>query len=60
VKISARRTAAIFNERYPDKHISRTYVVQLVTKFKATGSVTNLKRNQLKFINKADQIKIMG
>lgn len=41
---SARTTAALFNERHPQKNVSAAYVVQLVAKFDATGSVGNKKR----------------
>jgi len=47
----ARRTAATFNERYPSKNVSHTYVIQLIKKFKETGSVTNKKINHPKLIN---------
>lgn len=56
----ARRTAATFNERYPGKNVSHTYVIQLIKKFKETGCVINKKTNQPKLINEAAQIEIMG
>ena len=36
---SARTTATLFNERHPGKTVSAAYVVQLVDKFDATGSI---------------------
>lgn len=41
---SARVTADLFNERHPGNNVSAAYVVQLVAKFDATGSVGNKKR----------------
>ncbi|KAL1487720.1 hypothetical protein ABEB36_000218 [Hypothenemus hampei] len=41
----ARETARIFNELHPDHQTSHTYVSQIVKKFRETGSVANLKKN---------------
>lgn len=43
-KDCARVTAALFNERHPEHNVSAVYVLQLVAKFNATGSVGNKKR----------------
>lgn len=41
---SARVTATLFNERHSEKKFSAAYVLQLVFKFDATGSVENKMR----------------
>lgn len=58
---SARRTATAFNERHPDRNVSHVYVMKLLTKFRATGSVGNAKHNRRRTIlDEAAQIEVLG
>ncbi|XP_050307733.1 uncharacterized protein LOC126744391 isoform X2 [Anthonomus grandis grandis] len=41
----ANRTAELFNERHENSKVQRKYVLELVSKFQETGSVTNRKLN---------------
>ncbi|XP_023209433.1 coiled-coil domain-containing protein 91-like [Centruroides sculpturatus] len=41
---NAHLTANLFNQRYPNKHCNAKYILELVQKFKLTGSVANKKR----------------
>lgn len=56
----ARRTAAVFNARHPAKHASHQYVLDLVRKFDATGSVCNIKTRQPRILDEATQIEVLG
>lgn len=56
----ARRTANEFNARHLNKHVSHRYVLDLVEKFKETGSVANKKRTQPRIVNEDSQIEILG
>lgn len=56
----ARRTAATFNERHPEKSTSHRYVLDLIAKFTETGSVSNRKRTEPRVLNQATQIEILG
>lgn len=56
----ARRTTATFNQNHPDKHVSHKYVLELVGKFRESGSVANKKRAQPRVINEAAQIEVLG
>jgi len=40
----ARVTATLFNDRHPDRHVHHGYILELVAKFRQTGSVANKKR----------------
>ncbi|CAH1986436.1 unnamed protein product [Acanthoscelides obtectus] len=40
-----KKTAEIFNERHENSNVHRKYVLELVAKFRETGSVANKKRN---------------
>lgn len=50
----------IFNERFPDRPISRAYLRQLVQKFINTGSVQNRKNPGRPSISEDKQIQIVG
>lgn len=54
------RTATIFNERHPDKHVGHYYIQKLVRKFEETGSVGNIKRNQPRILDEASHIEVLG
>lgn len=54
------RTAQIFNERHPDKHVSHVYIRDLVEKFRETGSVQNKKRDAPRLLNEASQVEVLG
>ncbi|CAG9768566.1 unnamed protein product [Ceutorhynchus assimilis] len=41
----ARVTVTLFNERHAERNVHHGYVLELVAKFRQTGSVTNRKRN---------------
>lgn len=41
----ARRTANLFNQLHEDKQLHHSYVLELVRKFRQTGSVANQKKN---------------
>nr|XP_022918112.1 uncharacterized protein LOC111427283 [Onthophagus taurus] len=56
----ARRTAAVFNERHPDKNVSHTYVLNLMKKFTQTGSVANIKHNESRVLNETAQLEVLG
>lgn len=58
---SARRTAAVFNNRHPNKHVSHKYVIELTSKFRQTGSVVNKKRdNIVKVLDDAAQTEVLA
>lgn len=50
----------IFNERYPDRPISRQYLRQLIQKFQTTGSVGNAKRSGRPSLPEDKQIEIVA
>lgn len=57
------RAAKLFNQEHPDKHVERKYVLELVTKFKETGSVANKKRDpqrELPVRNEATVVGLLG
>ncbi|KAL1508990.1 hypothetical protein ABEB36_003799 [Hypothenemus hampei] len=54
----ARRTAATFNERDPNKMSFHRYVLNLIAKFTETGSVGNMKQNRPRVLNKVAQIGV--
>lgn len=55
---SARVTAALFNERHPAKNVTAAYVLHLVAKFNATGSVENRKRANER--DEAREVAVLG
>lgn len=57
---SARQTAAMFNERYPGMNLNHKYVLELVAKFRETGSVANKKRSNPRVLNEEAQIEVLG
>lgn len=58
---SAFKTAEIFNQRHPDKHVNRKYVLELVHKFRETGSVANKKRDIANpVVNEAVEVAVLG
>ncbi|XP_023233231.1 uncharacterized protein LOC111632943 [Centruroides sculpturatus] len=60
---NAHLTANLFNQRYPNKHCNAKYILELVQKFKLTGSVANKKRTpgrELPVRNEATEIEILG
>lgn len=57
---SATSTARVFNEQYPNRNISRQYVEQLVSKFRETGSVGNIKRSGVRVLDELTQIEVLG
>ncbi|XP_066149124.1 uncharacterized protein [Euwallacea fornicatus] len=57
----ARVTATLFNERHADRYIHLGSILQLVAKFRETGSVTNKKRNIKNPVrNEAVQVAVPG
>lgn len=50
----------IFNDRYPDRPISRTYLRELLRKFQATGSVHSMKRSAPSQIPEDQHIDILA
>lgn len=56
----ARRTAAVFNERHPDRSTSHRFVLDLIQKFTETGSVCRVKRTDRRVLNEATQIEVLG
>lgn len=50
----------IFNDRYPDRPISRTYLRDLLRKIQATGSVHSMKRSGPPQISEDTQIDILA
>lgn len=56
-------TANTFNERHPDKFVARKYVLELVQKFRQTGSVANKKRDpnrEFPLRNEAVAVALLG
>lgn len=59
----AHRTANLFNERHPNRNINRKYILELVAKFRETGSVANKKRDfqgEFPLRNEANEIEVLG
>lgn len=57
----ANRTAEIFNERHENSNVHRKYVLELVAKFRETGSVANKKRNiEDPIRNQAIEVAVLG
>lgn len=55
------RTAQIFNERHENSNVHRKYVLELVAKFRETGSVANKKRNiENPIRNEAIEVGVLG
>lgn len=57
------RAACLFNQEHPDKHVSRKYVLDLVSKFRETGSLANKKRDpqrELPVRNEATVVGVLG
>ncbi|KAL1509572.1 hypothetical protein ABEB36_004285 [Hypothenemus hampei] len=55
----ARQTAQIFNKRHGDRNVSHVYVLQLLQKFRESGSVGNVKRNTPRVLDEAAHIEVM-
>jgi len=55
----ARRTANAFNDKYPGKNVSHTYVLKLVNNFMQTGSVLNKKRRNKNVLNELTQVEVL-
>lgn len=55
-----RTTVAAFNERQPGKNVSHVYFKQHIRIFRSTVTVANLKRSGARFIDDANQIKVLG
>lgn len=56
-------TSQVFNQMNPDKHVHRKYVIELVTKFRETGSVENRKPiapNRMIVGNEAVEVAVLG
>ena len=51
----------MFNDRHPDRHVHHGYILELVAKFRQTGSVANKKRiieNPVR--NEAVEVAVLG
>lgn len=58
---NALRTAELFNERGENRNVQRKYVLELIAKFRETGSVANKKRNvQRPVRNEVTQVAVLG
>ena len=58
---SANVTANIFNERHPGKNSNRKYILELVAKFRETGSVHNRRRQAERPVrNEAVEVAVLG
>lgn len=58
---NAQRTADIFNNEHQERHVHRKIVLQLVRKFRETGSVLNKKREiENPVVNEATEVAILG
>lgn len=58
---NAFRTAELFNEREENRNVQRKYVIELIRKFRETGSVANKKRNVEKPVrNEAVEVAVLG
>lgn len=55
-----RSTARVFNEKYPGKNLTHQYVSHLVSKFRETGSVGNIKRSGNVVLDDLAQIEVLG
>lgn len=56
----ARQTATAFNHRHPGRNVNHKYVLELVQKFLATGSVNNKKRTGRRILEEATQVEVLG
>lgn len=56
----SRRTANVFNNKYPGKNLSHTAVNDLVRKFSETGSVINKTRTERRVLDELTQVEVVG
>jgi len=57
----ARRTATVFNYQHVNKHVHHSYILELIAKFRQTGSVANKKRNMENPVrNEATEVAVLG
>lgn len=57
----ARAAARIFNNNHPGRNVQHKYVLQLINKFVATGSVNNKKSNRARIVNnEAVAVAVLG
>lgn len=57
----ANTASRLFNEQYPNKNVNRKYVLELMSKFRQTGSVANKKRQiENPVRNEAVEVAVLG
>lgn len=57
---NAARTAESYNARQPGRNASHRYVIDLVSKFRETGSVKNKTRKNSRILDDLAQIEVIG
>ncbi|KAL1489304.1 hypothetical protein ABEB36_014227 [Hypothenemus hampei] len=57
---SARTAAGLYNERYPHKHLSDNYVVDLIAKFNETDAVQSKRNIENPIRNESTEVAVLN